>query len=114
MTEVMLGGYDNAYSNPEKLGLEIFGMAEDTDMSYEFNMFAVWRDSSGQLYFANDSGCSCPSPFEDYRKISDLKAGTVPEIHAALTEWAGTDSSYHHCEVSAAELHAKLAGIGHE
>ncbi len=56
----------NVYYEPEEFGLELFGALDEPDLSYEFNMVAVWRDlETNRLYFAGDSGCSCPSPFED-------------------------------------------------
>src|SRR5699024_9882982 len=40
--------------------------------SYEFDMTRVYRKiSTGELFYAEDSGCSCPSPFEDVEE-SDL------------------------------------------
>jgi hypothetical protein len=90
--EVKLGQWENAYDSPEKLGLEIFGAASDDDLSYEFDMFVVWLDAEGRLYYAYDSGCSCPSPFEDFQKVSDLCGpATAAGVQAALTEWAGSN-----------------------
>ena len=60
----------NIYYNPEKFGLSVFGEA-DTKESYEFDRIVVWEDRVGNLWYAEDSGCSCPIPFE-YIKPSDL------------------------------------------
>lgn len=39
---------------------------------YEFNMTRVYQQiSTGDLFYATDMGCSCPSPFEDTEE-SDL------------------------------------------
>lgn len=55
----------NVYNAPEEWGTEIVAVYSDDDLSYEFNMFVVWRDlETGYIFYANDSGCSCPSPFE--------------------------------------------------
>lgn len=102
----------DVYYNPEKFGLTIIGEANDLDASYSFDMFTVWRDEAGQLYYASDEGCSCPSPFEDYTSLDKLAKGTVPEVQAALMEWGGTDGSYRRTAASAAELYDKLAMIG--
>jgi hypothetical protein len=52
------------YYSPADFGLEI--VAEiDNDEPYEFDMVVVWRDVDGRLWGAHDSGCSCPTPFED-------------------------------------------------
>jgi hypothetical protein len=71
---------DNVYDNPEKYGLETVGEVEWDDESYAFNITAIWRDpQDGQLYLASDSGCSCPSPFEDFDGLAKLKRVTRDE-----------------------------------
>lgn len=62
----------NIYYSPEKFGLEIIDEVEWDDEPYQFNYTVVWRDlTTGQLFYASDSGCSCPSPFEDLG-VNDL------------------------------------------
>jgi hypothetical protein len=109
VVEPSLTGDDDLYSDPGKLGLEILGEASDESAYYDFDMFVVWRDRRGSLYYATDSGCSCPSPFEGYKKVSDLTKATAAEIHAALDEWARDDAPGRCTTQSAADLHAKLA-----
>jgi hypothetical protein len=76
---------EDVYSSPQKHGLEAIGDIEWDDEAYSFNMTAVWRDpQTGQLYWADDSGCSCPSPFEDSRSRDDLTTGTADELDAHL------------------------------
>lgn len=47
--------------------------------SYEFDTFLVHKDIDGDLFFATDSGCSCPIPFnnhvfpDDWTKITSEK-----------------------------------------
>lgn len=54
----------NPYYSPEASSLSI--VAEiDTAGSYEFDMVVVWRDAEGKLWAAADSGCSCPTPFDE-------------------------------------------------
>ena len=67
------GGYDkNPYYSPEKCGLAIVDSL-DNDEAYEFHIFLVVRDlATGDLYIGEDSGCSCPTPFEDFRGLSDM------------------------------------------
>lgn len=56
----------NIYYSPEAYGLEVFEMIQRDDMSYSFDMFVIWKDKdTNTLYYADDMGCSCPSPFED-------------------------------------------------
>lgn len=57
----------NPYDNPEKLGLEILGEADLSSGNWEFDIICVWVNrQTNQLYYAEDSGCSCPSPFENH------------------------------------------------
>ncbi len=57
----------NVYYDPEKLGLEIVATLDEPDLSYEYNTFLVVKDkTTGRLFYAINSGCSCPTPFEDY------------------------------------------------
>lgn len=57
----------NIYSDPEHFGLEVFGTIDAAPGSYEFDYLVVWREkATGQLWWASDSGCSCPTPFEDF------------------------------------------------
>lgn len=64
---------ENPYYSPEKCGLEIF---EDIDTagSYEYDMIVIWkRLSDNTLWWDSDSGCSCPSPFDNGDHGHDLK-----------------------------------------
>lgn len=60
------------YYSPEEYGLTVVKDVEWRDESFEFCMTVLWRDAAGKFYAASDSGCSCPSPFEDYRSVADL------------------------------------------
>jgi hypothetical protein len=66
--------YDfNPYSNPGRCGLEIMAVLDVPDLCYEFDTLVIWIDTAtNDLYAARDSGCSCPTPFEDYRGTGDL------------------------------------------
>jgi hypothetical protein len=83
----------NVYYGPEDSGLEIV-LVVDSELSYEYDMFVVWRDASGSLYAADDSGCSCSYPFEDLtlEDLQKLGASTPAKIHVLLDEWAATSS----------------------
>lgn len=81
----------NPYYSPEKFGLEIIGEINDPDASYSFDMVVFWRKGR-QVYAAADSGCSCPSPFEEVKGIDDLtRIHSVAEarrfIEAQEEEW---------------------------
>ena len=38
---------------------------DEPNLSYEFNTLCFWKTPNG-VFTAQDSGCSCPTPFEDY------------------------------------------------
>jgi hypothetical protein len=64
----------NPHYNPENCGLELVADIELDNESYQFNLVVVWRDiKTGALYMGRDSGCSCPSPFEDVHGLEDLE-----------------------------------------
>lgn len=83
-------GYNNpdVYYQPEKFDLTPIGQVEWDDESWQFNMTAVWVDKFGQLYWADDSGCSCPSPFEDFTSLDhpDLNKGSFNDLTKYLFE----------------------------
>lgn len=73
------------YNNPESYGLTLIGSVEWTDEAYQFDMTAVWSDGTGSYYVADDSGCSCPMPFEDVT-MSDLVPTTKALVIQGLIE----------------------------
>jgi len=60
----------NPYYDAEKLGLSLM-IFDEPDLSYEFNTLIFFVTPDKQVYVASDSGCSCPTPFEDY-SVTDL------------------------------------------
>ena len=57
----------NIYYNPEEFELEIVDSLQE-DLSYAFNILLVLRHKkTNRIYYVSDSGCSCPTPFEDYK-----------------------------------------------
>jgi hypothetical protein len=72
---------NNPYYSPELCGLEIF-TSIDTAGSYEFDIFVIWKKlDDNTLWYAQDSGCSCPTPFEDFNSLSDLTPITEETWH---------------------------------
>lgn len=65
--------YDtNPYYNPENLGLQLEAEYDLYGEAYEFSLVIVLRDQDGTLWGAFDSGCSCPTPFEDHTFPTDF------------------------------------------
>lgn len=85
----------NIYYSPEQYGLETVGQVDWSDEPYQFDMTVVWRRvADGQLFYASDSGCSCPSPFED-TGVDDLTAASMFEISTYLIETGKKQTNYY-------------------
>lgn len=86
----------NIYYNPEAFGLSVVAEIEYSSGEYEFDTRVVWKDKAGKLWTARDSGCSCPTPFEDYHlgNISpvDLRE-LVSECRAELSGYNSANIS---------------------
>lgn len=77
----------SVYYNPEKYGLEIIGEVDFSDGCWQFDSLVVWRRiEDGQLFYGEDSGCSCPSPFEDVADVHGLVTATPHEIAKRIGE----------------------------
>lgn len=76
----------NVYSHPEKLGLTMIGEIDWAEESWSFDLTVVWRDETGQLFTASDSGCSCPAPFEDIASVDELEKVTRDQLATQLNE----------------------------
>lgn len=64
---------NNAYYNPENLGLELVAEFELSEPNYSFDTFIVLREKeTGKVYVAHDAGCSCPTPFEGFTFPQDF------------------------------------------
>jgi hypothetical protein len=80
--------YSDVYSSPKKHGLEIFGEANQEDMCYAYNKFVIWKTKEGKYFYGDDSGCSCPSPFEEYRSIDNLyPVYNKEQLLTAIDNW---------------------------
>lgn len=103
------------YSEPEKFGLTTVGEIDWSDGCYQFNLTVVWkRDIDGKFVYAEDNGCSCPSPFED-QGIADLtvlrKRGGLADFKAHCAERQA--EGYHEDRtVETAELLERMHAAG--
>jgi hypothetical protein len=93
---------ENPAYNPKECGLEQVAYIEWGEQSYSFDETYVWRDlATGLLYFASDSGCSCPSPFEDYHTLSSLeRLVSMDQVDALL---AAHKDNYNRPDVTEAD-----------
>ena len=67
------GSYEaNVYSNPDSCGLKIVATVEK-EPDWDFDIVVLFMDKkTGSLWIRRDSGCSCPTPFEDVRSFADM------------------------------------------
>jgi len=83
----------DVYHNPEEFGLETIGELELREPDYNFDILLVQRDTStGKFYVNADSGCSCPSPFEDFTTKESL--GTPLTAHEAVSKIIDTCNKF--------------------
>jgi hypothetical protein len=68
--------YDaNAYFHPENFDPPLRKVAEVEayEPDWSFDLFIVLQDpATGKVYVGSDSGCSCPTPFEDFGSLGDF------------------------------------------
>jgi len=102
---------DNPYAYPEKSGLTIVGEIDWSSGYYEFDLTVVWADANDQLYYADDSGCSCPSPFENM-SFADLTPCTFFELVEHLENRASTEDPAEYSEDTLINLIAKARMVG--
>ncbi len=63
---------DNPYYSPEKCGLQIVDEIDNSD-AYEYDKLVVWKKlDDNTVWYDIDSGCSCPSPFDNGDHGHDL------------------------------------------
>lgn len=86
----MLVSYEeNIYSNPDNLGYRTIEEIELSEPCYSFDLLVVWENKvDGTLWYATDSGCSCPSPFEE-TTVEDLRPFDYSEIESIVREGYG-------------------------
>ena len=80
------------YYNPEHYGLQVVGEISWDDEPYQFDLTAVWTDGD-KYYWASDSGCSCPSPFESFHR-GNIESGTKYDLHNYLMQRATDYDEY--------------------
>lgn len=76
---------DMVINNWRDLGLEEVVSIDWSDGYYQFDMtLAYYQPSTGKFFWADDSGCSCPSPFEGFTKLEDFETGTAWQLRNHL------------------------------
>lgn len=95
------------YNQPEKFGIKPIGEFEWSEPDYSFDFTVVWQslEDPTLFYWAQDSGCSCPSPFEGFTSLEgdadyQVNKGTKHEaikmlLDALETLRPGDDPAYY-------------------
>lgn len=86
----------NIYSNPERYKLKIWGTLDEEDLSYEFDMVVIWEHEDGRLLYKQDSGCSCPSPFESVDNIEQLEPLTAENYEQFISTYKDYNDKNRH------------------
>ena len=81
---------NNIYYNPEKFGLTTVATIDYSSGSYEFDTRVVWKDKYGHFFTARDSGCSCPTPFEDY-SLENISRLDLNELQKEISDEIGEE-----------------------
>ena len=79
------------YFAPEMSGLEQVAHIELSDGAYQYQKVVAWREiATGRILVGRDSGCSCPSPFENHT-VDDLEHITSRDgaSRISLESWDG-------------------------
>ena len=104
----------NLYYDPQKFGLEPVGTIDFSSGSYEFDYLCIWKDAAGNYLWGSDSGCSCPTPFEN-QGVNSLAKGTAHQAAAAIQERLNNRSEYEldyrYGENDAIELIGRLMAV---
>ena len=98
---------DNVYYHPEKHGLSILEEIEHSDGYYEYDTQLFLKHQDGRVFFAEDSGCSCPTPFESYEGIESLERVTLENFE----EFEKRVLGHKYSTASAADLRTFLGKV---
>lgn len=81
--------------------------------SWEFDMTEVYRRKDGALFRASDSGCSCPSPFEDTTEADLTPIRSLAEwnqfARGSLGDSSSPDATRRDIEEATASIRKHLA-----
>lgn len=85
----------NFYSDYASIGWELLEIG-DENLDYEFDILAFWKTPDGRVFSASDSGCSCPTPFENYENEAELeRVGSLAQAEQIIDSWNKPEWSLH-------------------
>lgn len=78
----------NIYYHPEECGFSVF-YTLDQNADCGFDIFLILKkNDTEELFYATDSGCSCPSPFDDTDVSNFVPIRTDEQLRDALDAWS--------------------------
>jgi hypothetical protein len=111
MTEAEWG--ERPYDAPSKHGLTKVGELDFSSGSYEFDITVVFWDGK-QLLWADDSGCSCPSPFEGFDDVAAFEHGDSKRLREHLLKRGFNQYSQYVTHEQVDDLLKKARGLEKE
>jgi hypothetical protein len=86
-------------------GYRVLERIQQDHLSWEFNEIRIVQDNeTGKLGYGHDSGCSCPSPFEDYPTFKHYELITPANVDEIKEEIMSFPSEDGHGKKSMIEL----------
>lgn len=96
VTSNMWDDLKNPYYNADSLRLDLI-VFDRPGLSYEYDTMIFVATPDGRVYQAQDSGCSCPTPFESYEGkdmeevVSKMdRIGNAEDAVQQLRSWGKT------------------------
>lgn len=86
--DALIGGWSDDAQAKVAEHLDLIGDIDLSEPCYDFDLLRIYlRRADGMLLWATDSGCSCPSPFEDTR-VRELRESTAATLlDTFMGEW---------------------------
>lgn len=97
------------YYNPDKYGMSQIGEIDWSDGNYQFDLTVVWRKEDGSFVYGEDSGCSCPTPFENMDAQDLIKIESLQNFQDYLVNHSTRDGDR---QMDIVNLIEKLHGLG--
>jgi hypothetical protein len=92
--------------------LKFFDSIDDSS-GYDFHtLMVVQCEKTGNLFYGTDSGCSCPSPFEDFHSEADFTRITLRSYESFACDVERWDVSRAEKDALLSKVYRVLRGRG--
>ena len=77
------------YNDIDSLGLTFIAEAELNYPDYSFDLVGAWKNADGGIFLGTDSGCSCPTPWENHGVADDFTGPLTKDqaVEEATSIW---------------------------